>query len=86
VRTSGPGSGNGARVEFDPVHIGTNRRSGIGESGSASGGRGENLSSVPGSRQGQSGSVIGMSSHMSCRKVPMKNDMNIITKIAAGKV
>src|SRR5262249_46827077 len=32
-----------------------------------------------------SGSVIGMSSHMSWRKVPMKNDMNDIVNTADGK-
>ncbi len=33
-----------------------------------------------------SGSVIGKSSHISCRKMPMKKDMKVIRKIADGKV
>jgi len=45
----------------------------------------EKLRSPPVFRQRHSGSVIGMSSHISCRKVPMKNDMNDIKKIADGK-
>ena len=34
----------------------------------------------------QSGSVIGMSSQRSWRKVPMKNEKKAITKTAAGNV
>jgi hypothetical protein len=34
----------------------------------------------------QSGSVIGMSSQSSCRKVPMKKDRKIIKQMAPGKV
>jgi len=49
-------------------------------------GRAENLRSLAILRQHHSGSVIGMSSHISCRKVPMKKDMNDIRKIAAGKM
>ena len=35
---------------------------------------------------GQRGSVIGMSSQRSWRKVPMKNEKKAITKTAAGNV
>ncbi len=34
----------------------------------------------------QSGSVIGMSSQSSCRKVPMKKDRKVIKQMAPGKV
>lgn len=70
-----PGSSRAARKRSGPAH-----RLGEQRSGHPAG------APAPPASPGYSGSVMGRSSHMSCRKVPMKKDMKVITNTAEGKV